>query len=255
MIANYHTHTERCRHAWGAETEYVEQAIDRGLKIFGFSDHAPQWFPGDYYSRMRMFPGQLAEYCDTVRALQDQYKGTLQIPLGLEAEYYPAVFADLVSQVRDHGVDYMILGQHWIGNEENEPYCGAPTKDEKILQQYCTQVIRAMETGVFTYLAHPDLIHYIGSKKVYARHIRELCRSAKDTQTPLEINFLGIREERHYPNEIFWQIAAEEGCPVVLGIDAHAPGQVSDTEAQKQALAMVQKLGLTLLETVPLKKI
>lgn len=255
MIANYHTHTERCRHAWGAETEYVQHAIDRGLKIFGFSDHAPQWFSGDYYSRMRMFPGQLREYCDSVRALQDQYKDTLQILLGLEAEYYPAIFAELVAQARDHGIAYMILGQHWIGNEENEPYCGAPTKDEKVLRQYCNQVIRAMETGVFTYLAHPDLIHFVGTRKVYERHIQELCRSAKDTQTPLEINFLGIREDRHYPNEVFWQIAAEEGCPVILGIDAHAPGQVSDTAPEKQALMLVEDLGLNLLESVPLKKI
>ena len=255
MIANYHTHTERCRHAWGAETEYVQHAINRGLKIFGFSDHAPQWFAGDYYSRMRMFPSQLSEYCDTVRALQAQHKDTLQIPLGLEAEYYPAVFDDLVTQARDHGIAYMILGQHWIGNEENEPYCGAPTKDEKILQQYCRQTIAAMETAVFTYLAHPDLIHFVGTRKVYEHHIRELCRSAKDTQTPLEINFLGIQEERHYPNEVFWQIAAEEGCPVILGIDAHAPGQVSDTAPEVQALELVKKLELNLLETVTLKKV
>ena len=39
----------------------MEAAIERGLKIFGFSDHAPQFFPGDYYSTMRMFPEELAD--------------------------------------------------------------------------------------------------------------------------------------------------------------------------------------------------
>ena len=33
MIANYHTHTWRCRHADGTEREYVERAIEGGLKI------------------------------------------------------------------------------------------------------------------------------------------------------------------------------------------------------------------------------
>ena len=33
MIANYHTHTWRCRHADGTEREYVEKAINAGLKI------------------------------------------------------------------------------------------------------------------------------------------------------------------------------------------------------------------------------
>ena len=42
MIANYHTHTWRCRHADGTEREYVETAIEAGFKILGFSDHTPQ---------------------------------------------------------------------------------------------------------------------------------------------------------------------------------------------------------------------
>ena len=41
MTENYHTHTARCRHATGTEEEYVLAAIDRGLKILGFSDHTP----------------------------------------------------------------------------------------------------------------------------------------------------------------------------------------------------------------------
>jgi len=51
MIANYHTHTPRCNHATGEERAYVEQAIKKGLKILGFSDHTPYIFPEtDYYS-------------------------------------------------------------------------------------------------------------------------------------------------------------------------------------------------------------
>ena len=62
MIANYHTHTPRCNHAWGAEEEYVERALEAGLKILGFSDHSPQFFPGDYYLGVRMRPEQLQDY-------------------------------------------------------------------------------------------------------------------------------------------------------------------------------------------------
>ena len=51
MIANYHTHTWRCRHADGTEREYVERAIEGGLKILGFSDHSPYPFPDGYDSR------------------------------------------------------------------------------------------------------------------------------------------------------------------------------------------------------------
>ena len=42
MIANYHTHTYRCRHASGTEEEYIYQALDGGLEELGFSDHTPE---------------------------------------------------------------------------------------------------------------------------------------------------------------------------------------------------------------------
>ncbi len=38
--ANYHTHTARCGHAIGTDEEYVQTAIQAGLKTLGFSDHA-----------------------------------------------------------------------------------------------------------------------------------------------------------------------------------------------------------------------
>ena len=255
MIANYHTHTPRCRHAFGDEEAYVESAIVRGLEILGFSDHAPQWFPGSYYSTMRMFPEQLREYCDTVRALKEQYCRKLQIHLGVEAEYYPAIFAKLHSQLRDTGVEYMILGQHWVGNEENEPYSGMPTADEAFLARYCDQVIEGMQTGLFTYFAHPDIVRFTGERRIYEKHMRRICRTAIETQTPLEINFLGIRAGRHYPNEIFWQLVGEEGCPVVFGIDAHEPDAILDWASEQKAMLLVQQYGLKLMETVTLKKL
>lgn len=255
MLANYHTHTPRCRHALGDEKAYIENAIRRGLKIFGFSDHTPQWFPGDYYSRMRMFPEQLPEYCSTVRKLQKEYGGQLEIPLGLEAEYYPAIFDELLLRLQDQGIDFLLLGQHWIGNEMDEPYSGAPTEDKSTLQRYCDQAIAAMETGLFTYFAHPDLIHFTGDLAIYERHIRRLCQTAKSTNTPLEINFLGLSEGRHYPNPRFWALAAEEGCQVILGMDAHRPEHVLDPVPEEKALQIVAQFGLDLLETVPFKTI
>ena len=96
MIANYHTHTARCHHAVGTEREYVENAVRRGLKIFGFADHTPQYFPGDYYSFMRMYPQELDAYCDTVRALRKEYAGRLQIHLGILKRFQQQDFVDVL---------------------------------------------------------------------------------------------------------------------------------------------------------------
>ena len=66
LTEHLHAHTWRCHHATGTEREYVEEAIKKGLKRFGFSDHSPYVFEGDYYSTFRMRPDQLEDYVKTV---------------------------------------------------------------------------------------------------------------------------------------------------------------------------------------------
>ena len=254
MIANYHTHTPRCGHACGQEIEYVENALKAGLQILGFSDHTPQFFPGNHYSNMRMRPHLLQEYIDAVMQLKQDYAGKLQIHLGLEVEYYPAIFPKLVEVLKDTPVEYMLLGQHWNGNEENEPYNGRPTEDEALLERHCNQVIDAMHTGAFTYLAHPDILNFVGDPKVYQRHMRRLCQAANSCHIPLEMNFIGLRDGRQYPNPLFWEVAAEEGCQSILGVDAHSPEQLLDTETERKANALLAQLGMQVVETVELKK-
>ena len=253
MIANYHTHTWRCNHADGLERQYVENAISAGLRILGFSDHTPYIFPGSYYSKFRMKLDQLQDYVDTVLRLREEYRDLIEIPLGLELEYYPAFLPELLPVLRDMPIDYLIMGQHFVGNEINEHYSGWETGDERILERYVDQVIDGMHSGLFTYFAHPDLIHYVGDSPIYVRHMKRLCQAAKACGMPLEVNLLGLMEGRHYPNPLFWEQAAIEGCPVILGRDAHSPGQLLDMETEQRALEMIKYYQLPLLETVPLQ--
>ena len=255
MIANYHSHTPRCRHANGSEEEYIKRALEQGLQIFGFSDHTPQYFPGDYYSFMRMYPEELTDYCDTVRNLRKNYSGKIQIPLGVEAEYYPATWKEMLLRLQDAGIEYMILGQHWLDNEQNAPGSARATADEDLLKRYCHQVMTGLDTGKFTYLAHPDLINFVGDRSIYRRHMGQLCRFARQADIPLEINLLGIRSKRHYANPEFFALAAEEGCEVILGMDTHAPEHITERDSEKAALEMVRHFGLQLLDTVELRPI
>jgi len=204
---------------------------------------------------MRMRPYELLDYCATVLQLRKEYRDRIRIPLGLEAEFYPAIWGELLPRLQDAGIEYLILGQHWVGNEISEPYSGRPTADENHLQRYCHQVMDALETGKFTYIAHPDLINYVGDARIYRHHMRQLAIAAKQSGTPLEINLLGALYGKHYPNTAFWEIAAEEGCQAILGLDAHAPDHIMNPEAEQRALEMVQRLGLNLLDTVALRSI
>ena len=184
MIANYHTHTPRCRHAKGSEREYVESAIKAGLQVLGFSDHSPQVFPGGYYSTFRMYPEQLEDYVQTVLALRKEYAGQIQIPLGLELEYYPALLPNLMPILRDQPMDYLLLGQHFVGNEYDDHYTGYPTEEKRLLEKYCDQTIEAMQTGLFACFAHPDLVNFRGDTATYVRNVRRICREAKSCGIP-----------------------------------------------------------------------
>ena len=254
MIANYHTHTWRCRHAEGREIAYVESGLKAGLEILGFSDHSPYIFPEGHRSWFRMDLRQLGDYVRTVLDLRKMYRGRLEIPLGLELEYYPELLPRLLPVLRDYPFDYVILGQHFVANEVNAHYSGNLTRDKHILEQYTNQTIDAMQTGMFTYFAHPDLIHYEGDEKFRKDQARRICREAKSCGIPLEINLLGIREGKHYPWPGFWEMAAEEGCDVILGRDAHEPHALLQRKPEQKAMELVKQFHLHLLETVQLRK-
>lgn len=255
MLANYHTHTPRCNHADGSERDYVEAALAAGMRTLGFSDHTPQYFPGDYYSFFRMRPEQLDDYVAAVLAVRDAYRGRIEIPLGLEAEYYPALFPRLLQEVRARPFDYLILGQHALGNEEGDEYSGTPTSDPATLRRYVDQVCEAMETGLFSCFAHPDIMSFGGDEAFWQREMRRLCETALACNVPLEINLLGLAGGRNYPNEDFWRIAGEVGCAAVLGCDAHHPEQLGVPALEGRARAMAERCGVRLLEALRLKPV
>ena len=96
MLANFHTHTVRCRHAEGTEREYIEAAIKAGFTELGFSDHVPQPYPERYTSPIRMAMSDLPDYTGTLSALKEEYKDRIEILIGYEVEYTKQYFKPLI---------------------------------------------------------------------------------------------------------------------------------------------------------------
>ncbi len=247
LKANYHAHTYRCQHASGTEREYVETAIQMGIKEFGFSDHIPFPFPDGYVSGIRMTMQQAPEYVETVRRLAAEYKNDIRIYVGFEAEYTPEFYEEQMKLFRDLNCDYLILGQHFLNSEISGPYTGTETVDESRIRDYVDLVIEAMKTGSYLYLAHPDLMNYQGMDSVYDWEMTRLCKALKQMDIPLEINMLGMEEGRHYPAEHFWKIAGEVGNHVILGLDAHSVEQIRNVEAYQKCKRLTEKYNLHLI--------
>lgn len=251
-MQNFHTHTFRCHHAQGTDREYVEAAIQAGYTEIGFSDHVPYPFPDGHYSTFRMKLAQTQDYIKSIRNLQEEYKDKITIYLGFEAEYYPDIFNNLLDYLSQFDYDYLILGQHYTNNEYDKGsfYCGNSTKNTEILDRYIQQTLEGLKTGKFSYFAHPDLIHFTGNKKIYKEKMRAFVKELKKLNIPLECNFLGFWDNRHYPEKEFWKLVAETGNPVIIGLDAHQPEVYLDKKRLDKMKEFLSDLGIKPIENL-----
>ena len=249
MFANYHTHTARCGHASGLEEDYILRAMEGGIKILGFSDHIPFRFPDGHQSGFRVPVEQGRAYVALLSELREKYRGKIEIHIGFEMEYYPLYFQEMLAYSRELGAEYLILGQHFIGNEyPGGRYVAQPSHSTAELAEYVDCVIAGMESGAFRYVAHPDVFRFLGDREIYEAESRRLCAAAKKLDIPLEINFLGIRDHRHYPREDFWKIAGEYDCKAIFGFDSHAAEDAYDGESLEVARGILECCHLELVE-------
>jgi len=227
MRANYHTHTYRCNHAGCSDQRYVDLAIEAGLEVLGFSDHTPYvGFEGDFYSFYRMLPEQLSDYVESLGALRAQYEGKIELHIGLEAEYYPKLFWGLLEFLRPYGIEYLILGQHYIDDGAEKEHVMRGDGSNERLTKYVDTVIAGINTGKFSYVAHPDVVSYTGDGDFYKAEMKRLCLAAKAAGIPLELNCVGVMKNRCYPNDKFWRIAGDVANSVIIGVDAHSPAEL-----------------------------
>lgn len=258
MLSNFHTHTQRCLHAYGYEEDYIESAVNCGLKLLGFSDHGP--FP-DYDFGNRMSYNELKIYLDETDRLKEQYKDKITVFKGVEIEYHPKYKAYYKMLLEDMKLDYLLLGEHMYTESSGEikNIFFAHSTEDYLNYAHC--VCQAMETGFFAVVAHPDIMfvndfEWDNNCEKACRLISE-CASANDII--LEFNANGLRKNKildcngdlryQYPHKKFWEIAKNENVKVVVGSDCHSPQQIYD-DYMKKAMETAKKLGLKLVDNI-----
>ena len=248
MNYNYHTHTTHCGHASGTKREYIETAINGGIKYMGFSDHSPYRFPHGYQAPYRVPMEEAETYINELRALREEYKEQIDLKIGFEMEYFPEYYNEMLSIAKNFGAEYLILGQHFVFIEQYPDgiHCNSAKVADNIdiLKEYVNCVIHGINSGVFSYVAHPDMINFTGDDEIFKSEMRKICIASREKNIPIEINFLGIRDKRNYPNELFWLVAGEEKCPVTFGFDAHDTPAACDRTSLSRAMEICEKYGL-----------
>lgn len=243
MNANYHTHTYRCKHAIGDVKDYILQAEKDNLQILGFSDHCP--FPGDTertWFDVRMSEHEANDYINSIEKEKSNTK--LKLLKGFECEYSPEFdswYKDFL--LGELNADYLVLGQHWYTEYGDYLYC-PEIKDSKTLIRYFDELAIAMQTKLFSFLAHPDIIMSNGNEwnETYASAFSDIIDLAIKLDMPLEINGYGTYKKPltngnnntrqtaqtrfQYPYDKFWELVKIKGAKVICNSDAHNPSLV-----------------------------
>ena len=257
---NYHTHTKRCNHAIGSDEEYINNAIQAGYEGLGFSDHVI--LPGINNSRIRADFEVKDEYISTIRRLQKQYQDKIDIYLGFECEWdnkYEKYYRNLLES---NEVDYLIFGNHGLYFKNGEHFLKI-TSHSKYLQRYLKYALKAIKSGLFKIMAHPDIfMSSVGWNKEAKKVSLSICKEAKKYNVALEINCgCFINEEKRemhgetryrYPYGEFWKIARKVGNTIVIGVDAHAPSALN-SENKNKAIEFARKLKLEITDKLDIK--
>lgn len=254
---NYHTHTARCHHAYGSDEEYVLAAIEGGFTELGFSDHACWNYAGDFRSHIRMTVEEFDGYFASISALREKYKDKISILIGMECEYFPRYMDWLKDFYEEKGLDYLIFGNHYDTTDEYGEYYGRACADDRMLIKYIDDCIAGMSTGMYSYLAHPDLFMRARDSfdRLAEKESERLCRWCRQNDVILEFNLEGARmsEARQvswYPCREFWEIAAAAGSKVIIGVDAHHPKSLAVNPYYEAAVQYVKDLGLELVTKI-----
>lgn len=235
ILADYHTHTVYS-HGKGTIEDNVKEAISKGIKTIGISDHSYKHMT--YGVKIK----DIYKMREEVDKLNLKYSN-IDILLGMECnildENGNIDINDEVSKL----LDYVMAGYHFGSSPTSLKsmlnHCNNYVlKNEKSKEYNTKAIINAMKNNDIFIITHP------GDKgDVY---IEEIAKVAKDTDTRLEIN-----SSHSYLNASQLKQIKNIGNKFIIGSDAHRPENVGNFELAMKNIREAN-LDLSLVENIKL---
>lgn len=228
-----HTHHDRCGHAAGGLEAYVRHAAEQGMAVLGVSDHAPLFASPDDHPlpRIQMAKSQYAGYLAEAKDLRARYAGTIDLRIGIEADYVMGEEGVYRSAFAASDLDYVIGSVHAFGPfhvYQPETWPAAARRGE-LLAAYFEHVRAAATSGLFDVLGHFDAV------KVHAPEVFDVARAElevtldaiADSGIVVEFNTAGSRKcGEVFPRPELARRLVDRGVAFTYGSDAHAPAEV-----------------------------
>jgi histidinol-phosphatase (PHP family) len=268
---NFHSHCNFCDGSDAPEV-YVEEAIRRGMSVYGFSSHAPLPVQRDWAMRK----DELPRYIQQLQILRSRYQDEIEVAIGLEIDYLPGVswWDYYGSPLRS--LDYTIGSVHMVETLPN----GRPWEVDgdhgmfaEGLQTIFKGDIRAAVGRYFELtrwmlmLENPDILGHFDKIKLqnihggyfrendswYIKEVEKTLKVIATMGTIVEINTRGLylgKALDFYPSHWILERMAALRIPIMLNSDAHRPAEL--TAGFEQAATQLRKIGfkeLTIFES------
>lgn len=246
-MIDFHNHTYLCGHAAGTPDQYVQKARERGIKIFGFADHAP--LPDEIRTDITMAYDETEKYIKMIEELRKKTEPGIDIRIGFEVDY--PFFSSFDSEYfSDDRLDYLIGSCHFVKDlpvdyDKNlEVYEKYGT--DGVYQHYYETLHSLARSGKVNIIGHLDLPKKFRffPEKNFCPLIEKIAEAAAQSGTAVEINTSGLRKPvgEMYPSEAILEILRDSGTMITLGSDSHAP-QEAGQDIDK-AVSLLKKMNI-----------
>ncbi len=231
-LIDCHIHTACSHHGFGTLREGIEKAIEIGIRVIGFSEHAPLPFDREH----RMTQRETIAYLRDLTRLQRDYADYIVILKGLEIDYFSSYQQYIYDMLSDLSYDYAIGSVHFLETAERRIsiWDFDEFQNDRLVSSYFEALESAIGSGMFEIIAHPDIILRAGVKTDLVRKkMNALLPSMCTTRVGYEINCSGITKTKYdpvrkiktkgpsYPDLELAVEACHRGVLLSVGSDSH----------------------------------
>lgn len=214
----------------GANTheEMILSAIEKGFNEIGFSDH----FCVRYKVYWAVEAECIALLADKIEEMKERFGDRINILFGLEVDYFSGFKKEISEALKRFDFDYVIGSIHFLDewNYDTDKSRYSEFKNDYLYQWYFAELQKAVKSGLFDYMAHPDLIkkHRIWPETSQTHLYRETARVFADFGMAYEINTSGRDRPcgEFFPGAELIEEFYQAGVPVTLGSDSHKSDQI-----------------------------
>jgi histidinol-phosphatase (PHP family) len=244
ITTDFHNHI-----SYTSAAAMIQSAKQRGLRVFGLSEHIFQMKEAHPLLSHLPLEGRLmalADYRHEVQAAAQAAQFDTRV--GLEVDFQPERNTAIQAILRPYDWDFLIGSVHDVDELHYDRMQEDPGRErgEALWLRFLSLLREAVTSGFFQVVSHPLRMyttnHYLPA--TFDAELERLAAEATRCNVALELNGFDVLTYPHIVRRLI-RACAIHHTPISCGSDAHYPGEVAQAHQQFEAIlreAGIQKI-------------